>query len=508
MPQKKLSLNEKRELLLVLQERKERGLKNPKVADYSAVSSDWGVDENGYFIRDDGKHYKASEAQGGFVNSPARFVAFYGPRGTGKTVAGAQKALRKVMQGESGAIMNPDMENFKFSTWPELRQWIPWNMIVPRQRYRQSPSWDATRPFTLVFVNGAKIVCKGLKDPDSARGPNINWLWYDEAGRDKTGMGWKLAIAGVRVGKNPQAWATYTPKDFYHWSYDFFIKQTISEEMKELLKSMPEGYKLIEWFHGTRADNKENLDPLFYASLESAYVGYLRTQEVEGDYANEGGTLGSRALFKEHYLDKEPEWAYKRIRYWDLAATEKKLGKDKNDPDETIGSLVSTDEPKEQFCLEHQIGGWWGWEQIKENIRTIARQDGTGVPIWIEQEPASGGKNQVAEIALYLKNEGFTVKGHNPKDDGDRVMAANTWYAEAAQGKWWIVKGLWNEKFLIQLDTFPDENVHDDRITSVSGARHVIAPIRKWRKATFTAVGLKKEAPKPNISPLIITTSK
>jgi hypothetical protein len=69
----------------------------------------------------------------------------------------------------------------------------------------------------MVFVNGAKAYCKGLRDPDSGRGPNMNWVWYDEAGRDKTGMGWKLAIAGVRIGVEPKAWATYTPKDFYHW---------------------------------------------------------------------------------------------------------------------------------------------------------------------------------------------------------------------------------------------------------------------------------------------------
>jgi predicted phage terminase large subunit-like protein len=131
------------------------------------------------------------------------------------------------------------------------------------------------------------------------------------------------------------------------------------------------------------------------------------------------------------------------------------------------------------------------WDKIKENIRAIARRDGTDIPIYIEQEPASGGKNQVAELANWLKPEGFTVRPHNPKEDGDRVMAANTWYGEAAQGKYWIIKGLWNEEFFMQLNSFPDAP-HDDSITSVSGARHSIAPIRKWRKVVFAAVGLNK----------------
>jgi hypothetical protein len=56
-----------------------------------------------------------------------------------------------------------------------------------------------------------------------------------------------------------------------------------------------------------------------------------------------------------------------------------------------------------------------------------------------------------------------------------------------------MVKGLWNEHFLGQLDYFPNPAIHDDRITSVSGARHKIAPIRKWRKIKFLAIGQEKE---------------
>jgi hypothetical protein len=36
---------------------------------------------------------------------------------------------------------------------------------------------------------------------------------------------------------------------------------------------------------------------------------------------------------------------------------------------------------------------------------------------------------------------------------------------------------------------FPNEGTHDDRVTSVTGGRHWIAPIRKWSKMGFAAVG-------------------
>jgi phage terminase large subunit-like protein len=122
--------------------------------------------------------------------------------------------------------------------------------------------------------------------------------------------------------------------------------------------------------------------------------------------------------------------------------------------------------------------------------------DGQQVPIYIEQEPASGGKNQVAAIANFLKPFGFTVRAHNPKKDGDRVEAANHWFAEAAQGHWWVVRGKWNDLFFGQLDVFPEKSAHDDRITDTTGARLSIAPIRRWSSIKFVHLGQKFEEKK------------
>lgn len=484
---KALSPEERQRLYFLLLEAKSRGIKVPDVG-VIHTKDEWNVDENGYFVRADGQRYEPSETQRNFLQSKARFSLYYGPRGSGKTGAGAQKALQKIKEGFSGAVLNPDFENFRTSTWPELRQWIPWKMVVPKHRYRQAGSWEAVRPFVIAFTNGAKMWCKGLKDPQAARGGNINWLWYDEAGRDKSGMAWNIAIASVRVGDRPQCWATATPRNMDHWMNKFFIQKILPNEVRELLDQMgtnPD--EMIEYFHGTRKDNESHLDPLFYISVMTANpTGWMRQQEVEGNFANEEGALGDRTWFDGHVLDKEPEWADKFVRYWDLAASEKKVG---SDPDETVGTLLSTNKLKDKFCIQNQVSGFWKWDKIKENIRITAERDGTGVPIYIEQEPGSGGKNQVAELQTYLKQYGFTVRMHNPRDTGDKVMRANTWFGEASIGQFYMLKGGWNEPFLSQLDTFP-AGTHDDRIDSVSGARHAIAPVRKWRKQKFVTVSL------------------
>jgi predicted phage terminase large subunit-like protein len=497
---------DKRELIAILTEMKARGLAIPKVDPIGGVLDDdakWNIDENGYFLRVDGRHYNPAPGHESFLASTAVFVALESGRGAGKTAAGAQKALRKIREGRPGIVVNPDMENFKTSTWPELKQWIPWEMVIPRHRYRRSDSWDVTRPFAIVFKNGAVMNCRGLRDPESGRGHNVNWLWYDEARRDRTGVAWRNAVAGVRIGTETQRWLTTTPAGRDSWIASFFDRKEISQEVYDLIADNPElkNRPLIETFHVSLEDNKKNLDPIFYASLIAQYPsGYLRQREVDGIAANEEGALGDRIWFTHnpttgvsHIMPKAPDWS-KRIRFWDLAASEKKVG---TDPDETVGSLISCNEKKDNFCLENQIGGFWLWDRIKENIRNVSIQDGPQVIVYIEQEPGSGGKNQVAELTSLLRPFGIQVKGHEPKKDGDRVEAANTWFAEAAMGQWFIVSGLWNQKFFGQLDSFPDSTVHDDRITSVTGGRHSIAPIRRWSSIKFSHLGQKvQEKPK------------
>lgn len=457
------------------------------------------TDSEGYFTKLSGKRYIPTDEQRGFIQSDAVFSAFIGGRGSGKSGAGSQKALKKISQGLSGAVFNPKFEDFKTSTWLEFREWIPWDMVVPSQRYRGEIHWEPSQPFTLTFMNGAKVLCKGLKDPDSARGPNINWLWYDEAGSDPDGLSWQIALASVRVGENIQAWISTTPKGKHHWIYKFFVDQDIPEEALKEFEKTAVGRELIEMFHGSIYANKDNLNPIFYANMLTAYPsGWLRQQEVDGKFVEEGGNLGDRTWFRGKILPVPPETVSGRVRYWDLAATEKKtVGSEKNDPDETVGTKMSWIESgkinpqgvKEigTFYIENQRSGFLKYEQILDLIVEVAELDGPYIPIYLEEEPGSGGKNQVAAISKHIKEKlgsHYRIYGHNPRTIGDKVMRANVWFAEAANGQFYMVQGNWNEPALEQLDEFPSGK-KDDKIDSISGARHTIAPIISFKDIEF-----------------------
>ena len=495
--QRPLSKDEEIELAALEFEIRNRGLEIPKIDQDVIKDVKWRLGGNGYFLRADGKQYIPTEQQEKFIKSNGRFVLFRAGRGGGKSAAGAQKAMFKVKQGLDGAVINPVFGDFKTSTWVEFKQWIDWSMVVPSQKHRRSDAWQPHQPFTMVFNNGAKVYCKGLKDPKSARGANINWLWYDEAASDVSGMSWKIAIASVRVGDNPQAWATTTPKGTEHWVYKFFVENDIPQEAVDLLSK--DDRILIETFHGTINDNKANLDPGFYATIVSAFPsGWLRAQEVDGDFAAEGGKIGDRRWFDKTMRDEVPDTVAKRVRFWDLAGTEKKQVKD--DPDETVGTLLSKRRDdvlkKDIFCIEHQVAGWWAWEQLLEAIANTARHDGAHIPVVLEEEPGSGGKNQVAAVKAHFKQfpelAYHRVIGQSAKKVGDRVMAANHWFAFAAEGKFEMVRGSWNEKTLSQIDGFT-QILHDDRTTSITGAFTYITPWVTWKKVPFLSIGSNKK---------------
>jgi len=451
----------------------------------------WPVNEHGYFTSYAGEVFEANERQAPFIHSLSRFAALFSGRGAGKSASGSQKALGKISQGLCGAVMNPDFENFKISTWPEFKKWIPWQHVVAPHQHRKNDDWIPNQPFTLTFNNGAWVICKGLKDEDSARGPNLNWLWYDEACRDKTGGAWKIAVPSVRIGKDPQVWVTTTPAGKAHWTYEFFIKKNVQQGALDAFEDLSPDKPLIETFFTSVVDNKNHVDPMYYAQLMAIYSeGWLFEQEVNGLFVDQEGALGNRSWFDGKVVPTRPENAKNRIRYWDLAASEKKLarGKKITDPDESVGTLMSYILPDKIPIkyVEDQVSGFWEWSDIKIAIRDTALKDGAYVKIYVEEEPGSGGINQVKAIQDYIKEElpGWVVEAHNPRSIGDKVMRSQIWFAEAKAGQIYLVDGAWVEPFLTQLGGFPILP-HDDKVDSLSGARHCLLPVKRWKDVPF-----------------------
>lgn len=244
--------------------------------------------------------------QADFHNSMAWARGLFGGRGSGKSAAGAQEAVRKVSDGEPGIVGNPDFENLKTSTWPALKVWIPWDQVVPHDHRMMADHWEPSAPFKIHFKNGAWMLVKGIKDPDSARGPNVNWFWYDEPGRDKTGESFKIAAASVRIGVDPKVWATGTPVGVRHWLYKYFVLQEFPDEVMELLEGQGFEGRLVSHHHASIEDNKHNLSPFFYLTMRSLYQGKFAEQELDGLFLEISEGVVFDTFTKDNITDMEP----------------------------------------------------------------------------------------------------------------------------------------------------------------------------------------------------------
>lgn len=230
-----------------------------------------------------------NEKQRDFILSNARFVLYAGGVGSGKTAAGAVKAINKINSGESGIIVAPDNPQFFRSTWPEFSKWLPWSRC--KNRHLEHPY---TNRKELVFdIRGRDVTVYygGIENETGWAGPNVNWAWFDEAARKRTRTAFNVLSARVRVGNNPQLWITTTPSGVSHWLYDVFVKGIFPDDIVQQLKDDGFKGKIVEYFKASTEANKDNLDQFYYLTLKGMYTGKLRQQELDGEFVTMNGLV-------------------------------------------------------------------------------------------------------------------------------------------------------------------------------------------------------------------------
>lgn len=159
------------------------------------------------------------------------------------------------------------------------------------------------------------------------------------------------------------------------------------------------------------------------------------------------------------------------VRFWDMAATEPKPGKD---PDWAAGAKVGV-MPDGRYVIADIRRTRAAPGTVEQMVFQTAQEDGLPVDVWMEQEPGSSG---VTVIDHYLRRvlRGFTFRGQ--KSTGPKEVRANPVSAQAEGGNVLIVRDgggrSWNTEFLDEICAFPSEGVHDDQVDAVSGAVSVL----------------------------------
>jgi len=118
----------------------------------------------------------------------------------------------------------------------------------------------------LTFPNGAQAIIYSGDEPDQLRGPQHKKSWIDELAKFKyPQQTWDNLMMGLRIGENPQAVVTTTPRPI------------------KIIKDLVQDRRTLTT-RGHTLDNKANLAPEFLSYIMSKYEGTkLGRQELAGE---------------------------------------------------------------------------------------------------------------------------------------------------------------------------------------------------------------------------------
>ena len=140
------------------------------------------------------------------------------------------------------------------------------------------------------FKNGARFKVFSGEEPERLRGPQSYADWCDElAAWQYSQATWDMAMFGLRLGENPQACVTTTPKPV--------------QVVRELLKA-----PTTHITRGSTYDNRANLAPSFFTQIIAKYEGTrLGRQELNAELLEDTpGALWQRGQLELLRVDAAP----------------------------------------------------------------------------------------------------------------------------------------------------------------------------------------------------------
>lgn len=213
-------------------------------------------------------------AQARFWDSPAKYRAFVGGIGSGKTWIGALAALEAASTGTDGVIVAP--------TFPMLRDATQKTFLgLCEQLGVPVTFWKGEER---AKIGRSNIYFRSSDYPDRLRGPNLGWAWVDE-GAMASERTWQVILGRLRVGE-PRAWVTTTPAG-YNWVWRYFVSERRPN------------YALF------RCSTRENYfnAPGYLDDLVGNYTGEFARQEIDGEFVAFEGLVYSEFRADIHAID-------------------------------------------------------------------------------------------------------------------------------------------------------------------------------------------------------------
>jgi len=413
-----------------------------------------------------------------FLSSPADVAIYGGSAGSGKTFAELLEATRYTARRLYRAIgfrrTRPRITK-QGGLWDASTELYPFLGATP---YVSRLEW--------VFPSGATIRFDQLQheaDKKAHDGAEYDHIFFDEITEFTETQFWYLTSRlRSRCGVKPYVRGACNPDP------DSFVKGLISwwlddegypiEERSGVLRYLirDEDSGAIQWVGEDYEGDERPMSFTFVAAKVTDNYTLMRSNPQYVDQLKKlDRTERERKLYGNWNIRDEKgmlqrEWFrvvdalpadVELVRYWDRAATAKTSA---NDPCYTAGCLGG-----------HSTSGVFYIADIRRArldpadnqmlLQNTASQDGESVPIYIEQEPGSSGKDSIYHYVAHVLPE-YDV--HGDRVTGDKVSRAKPLAAQAEVGNVRLVSGPWVEPFLKEAANFPVGR-HKDQIDAVSG---------------------------------------
>lgn len=149
------------------------------------------------------------------------------------------------------------------------------------------------------------------------------------------------------------------------------------------------------------------------------------------------------------------------IRSWDKAGTE-------DGGAFSVGALVGIDDSGNTWIL-NIVRGQWGSTKRERKIKDVAKEDGFEIPILLEAEGGSGGKESAESTVRNLA--GYRVTAYHPT--GDKESRAYPLSSQVGAGSVYVLDRAWTKDFIEELRYFPHSKYKDQVDAASSGYNRI-----------------------------------
>tara|TARA_Y100001960_G_scaffold123274_1_gene131455 strand:+ start:3050 stop:4306 length:1257 start_codon:yes stop_codon:yes gene_type:complete len=210
--------------------------------------------------------------------------AYIAGRGAGKTRSGSEWVHSQIRKGSRRiALVAPTAADCR-------------DVVVEGESGILATAEPVNRPLyepskrRLTWANGAIATLYSAEEPDRLRGVQHDGAWADELAAWKYPDTWDMLLLGLRLGEDPRAVVTTTPRP------------------TKLVKSILDNPTTVIT-RGTTYDNRDNLSPSFINQIINQYEGTrIGRQEIMGELVEDvEGALWQMPMIDDPRLTEAPE---------------------------------------------------------------------------------------------------------------------------------------------------------------------------------------------------------